>query len=148
MIIAKVCCSGLDVELNLDLGNSSFFLRMYKGEGRGELHLQLYEGLIKSDFIGNCPYTNFEIRKKINTPFLFDVKKALEKELENNILYVRAIGWITTVIKYHIHKENGTDNGYQKFEKSFVSTTGFADVMNYVKYNPKQNLCDCVSFAR
>jgi hypothetical protein len=75
---------------------------------------------------------------------LLDVKKALEKELENNILYVRAIGWITTVVKYHIHKENGTDNGYPKFERSFVSTTGFADVMNYVKYVPKQDLSERV----
>jgi len=140
MIIAKVYCSDIEVELNFDLDNSTFFLRMFKEEGRGGLHLQLYEDLIKLDFIGDCPYTALEI----NTPFLLDVKKALEKELENNILYVRAIGWITTVVKYHIHKENGTDNGYPKFERSFVSTTGFADVMNYVKHVPKQDLSERV----
>jgi len=140
MIIAKVCCSDIDVELNFDLDNSTFFLRMFKEEGLGGLHLQLYEGLIKLDFIGDCPFTALEI----NTPFLLDVKKSLEKELENNILYVRAIGWIATVVKYHIHKENGTDNGYPKFEGSFVSTTGFADVMNYVKYVPKHDLSERV----
>jgi len=127
MVLLGFVIDGYDLQLEtVESCPEQFALRII--DGSDELVLTIDDDRIDEQTIGEDAHC---LAEEIDSDFLEECLLVANDLLPKGF-EVRALGWLTTLVHYQDCSEQGLSNKYPTFSRSYVDTTGCADVLDYV----------------